>query len=68
MRRSNQLVLALFMEKVSLLEASWVLSPKCNLLKLGVRSYTAWHARVLMIGDKDEQNGLTTRLTSFYVD
>jgi hypothetical protein len=28
------------------------LSPKCSLLKLGVRSYTALHARVLTISDK----------------
>jgi hypothetical protein len=40
-------VLALLKGKVSFFKALYVLSFKCSLLKLGVRPYTAWHAKVL---------------------
>jgi hypothetical protein len=51
-----QSVLALFKEKVGLFKALRRLSPKSSLLKLGVRSYTACHARVLMISDKEKMS------------
>jgi hypothetical protein len=53
MRRIMHSVLALFREKFSFFNASLVLSPKGSLLKLSVRSYTARHAIVLKISDKD---------------
>jgi hypothetical protein len=53
MRRIMHSVLALFREKISFFNASLVLSPKGSLLKLNVRSYTARHAIVLKISDKD---------------
>jgi hypothetical protein len=66
MRRIKQLVVPLFREKISLLEASQVLSPNGSLLKLGIRSYMAWHARVLTISDKEKisyiNNAAHTRL------
>jgi hypothetical protein len=45
-------VLAL-LGKVSFFKASRVLSLKSSLLKLDIRSYTAWHARVLTISDME---------------
>jgi hypothetical protein len=48
------LVIALFRKKVSFFKASRRLSPNSSLLNLDVRSYMAWHERVLMISDKDE--------------
>jgi hypothetical protein len=49
-----QSVLTLFREKVSFFKALRVLSPKLSLLKLSVRSYMAWYARVLMISNKEK--------------
>jgi hypothetical protein len=53
-RRIMQSVLALFREKVSIFKASRRLSPNSSLLKLGVRSYTACHVRVLTISDEEK--------------
>ena len=52
--------------EVSLGEACRMLSPKCSLIKSGVRTYTSWHARVLT-RDKSRYERRTTRLTNFYV-
>jgi hypothetical protein len=56
-----QLVLALLKgRRVSLREASCRLSPKCSLLKHGVRTYTVCHGCVLSIRNKDKQYNINT--------
>jgi hypothetical protein len=45
-------MLAFFRERVSFFKASRGLSPNSSLLKLGIRSYTTCHTRVLMISEK----------------
>jgi hypothetical protein len=59
-----QSVLALFKgRRVSLGKSSRRLSPKCSLLKSGVRTYTVCHARVLAISNKDNQYNINTAYT-----
>jgi hypothetical protein len=46
--------------RVSLGEASRLLSPKYSLLKSGVRTYMVCHAWVLALSNKDKQNNINT--------
>jgi hypothetical protein len=60
------LVLALLKgRRVSHGESSRRLSPKCSLLKSGVKTYTVCHAWVLVISDKDKQYNINTAYPLF---
>jgi hypothetical protein len=60
------LVLALLKgRRVSHGESSRRLSPKCSLLKSGVRTNTVCHALVLVISDKDKEYNINTAYPLF---